>query len=210
MSREELERATPEPVNSGGFNPDVELPYGLTTEHVRRAMEDFVNFLGFINEQLHSRGLERQESMMDSAGFSGMVGGFMDSGISKYCPTPRTTTTMDTRTYSLRAATPMMPHSTSEKGSRLKGRVGEADGRATTPRISGSWSFSTTSNKPADLAQTIDLRPFRFVQVLGARLTKKDWNFSGRRGESRRTITASVNKHGARKMRENWIYEAPE
>jgi hypothetical protein len=37
---------TPEPVSLKSFNPDAQLPYGLTVEHVRRAMEAYVEYLG--------------------------------------------------------------------------------------------------------------------------------------------------------------------
>jgi len=73
---EGLERAalTPEPLDPDGFNPDVELPYGLTAEQVGLAMQDFLNFLRYINEELHTRDIARQELLMEPAGFSGLVG----------------------------------------------------------------------------------------------------------------------------------------
>ena len=49
-------------------------------------------------------------------------------------------------------------------------------------------------------------KPFKFAKVVGALLNKEDWSFSGRSGESRRTITASVIRSGLAKMESNWIY----
>ncbi len=49
----------PLPVTPDGFNPNANIPYGCTTEHIRLAMNDFVDFLGFINQQLHTKGLGR-------------------------------------------------------------------------------------------------------------------------------------------------------
>ncbi len=213
MSSEELERAalTPEPVAAEGFNPDAQLPYGLTTEHVRRAMEDFVHFLGFINEQLHSRGLERQESLMDPAGFSGMVGGFMVSGIPKHCPTLAKNNYHHGHPDILPAGRyPGDAARYAGEGIEVKVSRRKSGWQGHNPEDVWLMVFLYDSNKPADPVQAVDPRPFRFVRALGARLTKEDWNFSGRGDESRRTITASVNKHGARKMRANWIYEAPE
>jgi len=66
------------------------------------------------------------------------------------------------------------------------------------------------SNRPEDAAKGMDPRPFRFLRVAGARLTKEDWTFSGRSATSWRTITASVNRSGYEKMMENRIYEVPE
>ena len=63
MSRKDLERAalSPKPIDPKGFNPDASLPYGLTTGHIRAAMQDFVDFLGFINGQLATRQMERSK-----------------------------------------------------------------------------------------------------------------------------------------------------
>ena len=51
-------------------------------------------------------------------------------------------------------------------------------------------------------------QPFRFVRVAAAQLEESDWTFSGRSGTSRRTITASVNDSGRRKMLANVVYDA--
>jgi hypothetical protein len=62
--------------------------------------------------------------------------------------------------------------------------------------------FVFDSNRPKDETP----RPFRFVKVVGAELSKDDWLFSGRSETSRRTITASVTDSGYQKMMANWIY----
>ncbi|MGQ9569156.1 MAG: hypothetical protein ACUVWW_14055, partial [Anaerolineae bacterium] len=74
--KDELEKlaCTPEPVEPKGFNPVAKLPYGLQVDHVRQAMESFVDFLGFLNRQLHGKGLPRIESLLMPANFSSMVG----------------------------------------------------------------------------------------------------------------------------------------
>src|SRR5205085_8016109 len=70
--------------------------------------------------------------------------------------------------------------------------------------------FVFDSNRPVDTAQSVPPRPFSFVMVAGARLTKADWLFAGRSETSRRTITASVTKSGYEKMVANWIYIDPD
>jgi hypothetical protein len=67
--------------------------------------------------------------------------------------------------------------------------------------------FIYDSNRTTDYET--NPKPFQFVQVLGERLIKTDWLFSGRLGASRRTITASVTPTGYAKMAANWIYKAP-
>ena len=38
---------TPLPIEKGGFNPKAQIPYGVTVNHVRKAMQDYIDFLGF-------------------------------------------------------------------------------------------------------------------------------------------------------------------
>jgi hypothetical protein len=81
----EVVACKPLPVHSNGFNSKAEIPYGCTTDHILMAMNDFIDFLGFINQQLHTRRIERLEVMLMPANFSSIVGEFMSSNIPKYC-----------------------------------------------------------------------------------------------------------------------------
>jgi hypothetical protein len=53
----ELAACTPQPLRADGFNSHAELPYGLAIEHLRASMSEFLDFLGFINVQLHTKQL---------------------------------------------------------------------------------------------------------------------------------------------------------
>ena len=70
--------------------------------------------------------------------------------------------------------------------------------------------FVFDANSSRDAAIGAEPIPFRFGKVVGAKLTKDDWQFSGRSATSRRTITASVKRSGFLKMEGNWIYRASE
>lgn len=52
-------------------------------------------------------------------------------------------------------------------------------------------------------------RPTEIAEIFAAELGLRDWTFSGRSATSRRTITASVNSSGAKKMRANVLYRKP-
>ena len=69
---------------------------------------------------------------------------------------------------------------------------------------------SNTSQRDKETNEIQAPRPFQFVKVVGARIEKADWFFSGRSGTSRRTITASVKRSGFDKMEANWIYRHAE
>jgi hypothetical protein len=203
----EVTACTPLPLKPKNFNKAAKIPFGCTVDHIRAAMQDFLSFLGFINVQLSTKDIPRLESFMMQANFSSLVGEFMGATIPKYCPTVR-------RNKYHNGHPDLLPTGKFPKDSMLHAEEGiEIKGSR---HISG-WQghnaedvwlmvFVFDSNTVRDEALGIAPRPFRFVKVVGALITKKDWNFSGRSATSRRTITASVTRSGFEKMERNWIY----
>lgn len=51
--------------------------------------------------------------------------------------------------------------------------------------------------------------PPTFVEILCAEVRQSDWSFSGRKGVSRRTPTASITASGVEKLRRNFLYRLP-
>jgi hypothetical protein len=68
---DERTACAPVPLDPRGFNKQVVLPCGLTTTHVKKAMADFLDFLGFLNQQLYTRQLPRLESFLMPANHYG-------------------------------------------------------------------------------------------------------------------------------------------
>lgn len=212
MSKElELTACTPHPVDPDGFNPNTKLPHGLTVEHLQAAMNDFTNFIGFINLQLHSREIERLEAMLMPANFSSIVGEFMASSIPKHC------STLVKNQYhnghpdmipSGRYPRDAVQHG--DEGIEIKGSRYLRGWQGHNPEDTWLMVFVFDSNRPVDTAKEVAPRGFKFVMFLGAKITKDDWLFSGRSETSRRTITASITKSGYEKMMANWIYKAPD
>lgn len=210
---EKLEKAacSPLPIRPNDFNPGAVLPYGLTNEHIQKSMTDFIEFLTFINQQLHTKRIPRLELIMMAANFSSLVGEFIIAGISKHCSTltknryhnghpdliPRGTYPGDAAQYAREGI--------EVKASRyLKGWQGH------NPEDSWLMVFMFENHGQNEAAKSQPPKPFRFVGVAGAPLTKADWRYSGRSETSRRTITASVTASGYEKMMRNWIYKTPD
>ena len=199
-----LEACQPVPLTVDGFNLNAALPYGLKNEHIQSAMNEFLAFPGFVNTQLHTKQIERLETMLMPANFSSIVGEFMGSAIPKYCSTivknryhnghPDLVPAMMFPENAIRHA----PHGVEIKASRYM-RAWQGHN----PEDVWLMVFVFAGNRPKDQ----EPRPFRFVKVVGAQLLKDDWLFSGRSETSRRTITASVTESGYRKMTSNWIYQ---
>lgn len=201
---------TPVSISPKDFNPACIIPHGLTVKHIRLAMTEFIDFLGFINTQLHTREIPRLESMLMQANFSSMVGEFMSAAIPKYCPTV-------VKNQRHNGHPDLVPAGLYPGDAILHGSEGI---EIKASRYLRGWQghnaedvwllvFAFDSGTPWDESRDIPPRPFRFRLVAGAYIEKADWTFSGRTGTSRRTITASVNRSGYNKMLANWIYKEP-
>jgi hypothetical protein len=203
----EATACVPASVNPDLFNPACVLPYGLRIEHIHQAMIDFIEFLGFINQQLHIKGLLRLESFLMPASFSSIVGEFANLTIPKYCPNlaknkyhnghpdliPRGLFPDDAVRYS-------------HDGVEIKGSRHDGGWQGHNPEAVWLMVFQFDSNTSNDTNRGMAPRPFRYRAVYAAKLENADWTFSGRSAASRRTITASVNESGTQKMKANWIY----
>jgi hypothetical protein len=173
-------------------------------------MGEFTKFLGFINAQLHTHGIDRLESMLMPASFSGMVGEFMASTIPRHCSSLVKNSYHNGHPDLIPAGRyPRDAAQHGDEGIEIKASRYLQGWQGHNPEDTWLMVFVFDSNRPADQAAGVDPRPFRFVKVVGARLTREDWRFSGRSETSRRTITASVTRTGLEKMTENWIYTAP-
>lgn len=209
----ELERKAcyPSQVKAEDFNPKTKLPYGLKVEHIAAAMNEFIDFIGFIDQQLATRKIERLETMLMAANFSSIVGEFMTSAIPKHCKG------LVKNAYH-NGHPDMIPAGKYPKNEMQHGTEGiEVKGSRYLRAWQGhnaedAWLmvFCFASGRPTDRVKGVLPAPFKFVSVVGAQLTKDDWKFAGRSETSRRTITASVQPSGYDKMMGNWIYRAPD
>lgn len=209
LEKTESRACQPLEINAVGFNPDVALPYGCKTEHIHSAMNDFLSFLGLINGLLKKKKMARLESFIMPANFSSIVGEFMATTIPKYCENLARNQYHNGHPDMLpkgRFENDAVQHST--EGIEIKGSRYVSGWQGHNPENIWLMVFVFTSNTSSDSHKGIELIPFQFLKVLCAKLNKTDWTFAGRKGSSRRTITASVNGKGIKKMKANWIYDA--
>jgi hypothetical protein len=211
MTRD-LEQAATVPVllHMSGFNANATIPYGCTIQTIQQSMQSFLEFLGYINQHLHIKGMIRLESLLMPANFSSIVGEYIITSIPQFCPTLVKNgwhnghpDLLPTGVYPQNAAQHVADGIEIKASRYLKGWQGH--------NAESCWLmvFVFDSNKPADVSKGIAPRPFRFIKVVGAPLEISDWHFSGRSATSRRTITATITQTGCSKMEQNWIYRDP-
>jgi hypothetical protein len=211
MPTKDLERIAcmPLPLEAKGFNPRAVIPYGCSIEQIRMAMSDFLDFLGFVNQQLSTKRIPRLESFLMPANFSSVVGEFMAISIPKYCRSVVKNQYHNGHPDVLpKGKYPGDSALHAPTGIEIKASRHGSGWQGHNPEDVWLMVFVFGANSARDLAQGIAPKPFRFIKVVGARLDKGDWAFSGRSSTSRRTITASVTRAGYEKMAANWIYGA--
>jgi hypothetical protein len=199
---------TPLPLDPAGFNKNAVIPFGCTVKNIRSAMQEFIDFLGFINSQMNTRQLPRLETMLMPANFSSIVGEFMSSTIPKHCKglvKNRYHNGHPDLIPSNRFDNDMCQHG--NEGIEIKGSRYLKAWHGHNPEDTWLMVFVFDSNRPVDEGKGVPLKPFSFRMVVGAELTKDDWLFAGRSETSRRTITASITNSGLQKMMNNWIYK---
>lgn len=203
----EQSACTPKPVRPDKFNRAAKIPFGCKVKHIESAMADFVTFLGFINNQLATKKIPRLESFMMPANFSSLVGEFMNATIPKYCSTVAKNNYHNGHPDLLpKGVYPNDSKQHAKDGIEIKGSRYLTGWQGHNAEDVWLMVFVFDSNTARDESLEIAPRPFRFVKVVGALITRQDWAFSGRSATSRRTITASVTKSGFAKMEQNWIY----
>jgi hypothetical protein len=192
------------------LNKKARIPFGVRPAHIHAAMVEWVDFLAFINTQLHTRELPRLETILMPANFSSMVGEFMGATIPKHCATIVKNRYHNGHPDLIPAgAHPKNALQHHHEGIEIKGSRYPKGWQGHNPEDTWLMVFVFDSNRPEDATKGIAAKPFRFLAVVGAALTKSDWLYSGRSETSRRTITASVTATGFAKMAANWIYKAP-
>ena len=201
----EKDACLPIPVAPSKFNEEAVLPYDLEVEHIKQAMDDFVEFLGIVNDQIFRKGIHRLERLLMPANFSSLVGEFVKASIPKYCPTLVSNRYHNGHPDLIPAGHfPMDSIQHGAEGIEIKGSRYERGWQGHNPESIWLMVFTfanNTASRPAEPA----IR-FRFKGVYASKLEHDDWTYSGRSPGSRRTITASVNRSGYDKMRSNWIY----
>jgi len=197
----------PLPLDPAGFNPRAVIPFGCTVQMIQSAMQEFIDFLGFINGQMNTRQLPRLETMLMPANFSSIVGEFMSSTIPKHCKGLVKNRYHNGHPDLIPAnlfANDLCQHG--DKGIEIKGSRYLRAWQGHNPEDMWLMVFVFDSNRPVDEGKGVGRKPFSFRMVVGAELKKEDWLFAGRSETSRRTITASITNSGLQKMMANWIY----
>ena len=188
-------------------NPQVKLPYDLTVDEARKAVSETYRLFNGINDFLTTSGFRPLEELLLGNSLSGILSEFLVKNIAR-------------ASHSLVANLKVGGHPDllpkgyyasnlilkGEEGIEVKSSIQQGGWQGHNPEKCWLMVFRYVVGKQHDG----EIEPLKFVEILCAKLTKKDWSFSGRKGASRRTPTASITTSGVEKLRGNFLYRLPD
>lgn len=188
-------------------NQRVVLPYGLTISEIEHAVAETYRLFHGLNDYLVESGFRPLEELLLGNSLSGIISEFLVKNIA------RASATLESN-LKVGGNPDLLPKGHYSSNLVLKGDEG-IEVKASIQK--GGWQ----GHNPEDCwvmifryavgeRDTGESVPMTFIEILCAKLKKSDWSFSGRKGTSRRTPTASITTAGVKKLRSNFLYRLPE
>lgn len=187
------------------FNPAPVLPYNLRIEDFQLAMRDAYDFFFDINTNLRDRNLRRFEDMSRPAMLSGMISDLMTDALATHARSLVTNGYHNGHPDLLVEG--RYAHNkvqSGEHGIEVK-TTNKAGGVVDTHGARNQWMCvfvykADRTTEPAD-----DRAPLKFTEIYLAQVEADDFRLNRRLTETG-TRTASLDKYGAQKLRQGWIY----
>lgn len=187
-------------------NRSVYLPYGLTVEEVEEAVAETYRLFHGLNDFLLGAKFRPLEELLLGNSLSGIISEFLVKNIA------RASGSLEAN-VKVGGHPDLLPTGHYSSNLVLKGEEG-LEVKSSIQR--GGWQ----GHNPEDCwlmvfryaigaERNSEPAPLTFVEVLCAKLELSDWSFSGRKGASRRTPTASITSSGVEKLRSNFLYRIP-
>ncbi len=191
------------------FNKYVNLPYDLKVEEVREAMQEIYGLLHDINRIL----FERSRSRLEDTILGNSLSGIISELLVKLIADKSSGLIRNEKVGGHPDLLPVGYYDSFEVlhgnyGIEIKSSIQKGGWQGHNPE--NAWIMVFRYQVDTVTLPIINRTPTKFVQVLIAELKKEDWSFSGRRGASRRTPTASITRTGMHKLRSNPVYQEPE
>lgn len=188
------------------INRHVALPYGLTVEEVEEAVAETHRLFHGLNDYLVGAGFRPLEELLLGNSLSGILSEFLVKNIARASEAVEINRKVG-------GYPDLLPKGYYPSNSVLKGSEG-IEVKVSIQK--GGWQGHNPEDSWVMLFRYVigrqhsgELVPLTFVEILCARLLQSDWSFSGRKGISRRTPTASITASGVEKLRSNFLYRLP-
>ena len=187
-------------------NRRVIFPYELRVEEVEKAVAETYRLFHGLNDFLESAGFRPLEELLLGNSLSGIISEFLVKNIA------RSSATLEAN-MKVGGHPDLLPggHYSSnlvlrgDEGIEVKSSIQRGGWQGHNPEDCWLIVFRYAIGEQ-DKGESV---PLTFLEILCAKLDRADWSFSGRKGTSRRTPTASITASGVEKLRRNFLYRLP-
>lgn len=187
------------------FNTDIRLPYELRLKDFEMAMQDVYDFFFDVNSLLSKKGLQRLDDMLRPAIMSGMLSDMLTASLASHSRVLTENTFFNGHPdLVVQGVYPDNAEKAADEGVEIK-TTRKAGGAVDTHGARDQWMCVFVYQIDNESQPIVDRVPMRFTEVYLARVTIGDFRKNAR-GELG-TRTATLDKHGVQKLREQWIYK---
>lgn len=191
-------------VDATKFNATASLPYQLRLKDFEIAMQDVYDFFHDVNTMLLERGLHRLDDMLRPAAMSGMISDMLTASLAKHARS-----LVENKHFNghpdliVQGLYPNNSVKSGADGVEIKS-TRKAGGAVDThgAREQHMCVFVYETDHVTEPA--VDRSPMRFTEVYMAHVLESDFRRNARNELG--TRTATLDRHGIRKLRSNWIY----
>lgn len=191
-------------VDKTKFNPDPLLPYELRLMDFESAMQDVYDFFYDVNSHLVSKGLQRLDDMLRPAIMSGVLSDMVTASLAKHSRTLTENQYFNGHPdLIVQGIYPDNAIRAGDQGVEIK-TTRKKGGAVDTHGARDQWMCVFVYRVDNSSEPATDREPMTFTEVYLANVGVDDFRRNPR-GELG-TRTATLDRFGVRKLRENWLY----
>jgi hypothetical protein len=180
------------------------LPFNLRIEDFRLAMQDVYDFFYDVNQLLQQKGLERLDDMLRPSIMSGLLSDMLTSSLAKHSRSL-------TQNQHFNGHPDLLVKGVYANNEAKAGTQGveikttrKAGGAVDTRGARDQWMCVFVYETDVATEPATARRAMSFTEVYLAQVTTSDFRSNPRGPLGTRTST--LDRHGVRKLRDNWIY----
>ena len=191
-------------VDRAKFNSSATLPYELRIGDFESAIQDVYDFFFDVNANLVSKGLQRLDDMLRPAIMSGILSDMLTASLGKHSRVLTENTYFNGHPdLVVRGIYPDNAVKAGSQGIEIK-TTRKRGGAVDTHGAREQWMCVFVYGVDSKTEPALDRRPMAFTEVYLSQVGVEDFRRNPR-GELG-TRTATLDRHGVRKLRQNWLY----
>lgn len=193
--------------SAGAFNPDAVLPYNLRIKDFELAMQDVYDFFFDVNSLLRAKSLERLDDMLRPAIMSGLLSDMLTASMAKHSRSL-------TENQHFNGHPDLVVKGVYQANSVKAGSEGVEI--KTTRKAGGGVDFHGARDQwlcvfvyavDHETEPAISRKPMQFTEIYMGQVHVADFRRNDRGPLG--TRTASLNREGIARFRQNWVYRLP-